>query len=422
MNGQNGTERSDSSPIGAFPGSNDSPIGSRPRNNSPIGAFPGGNDSPIGSRPQNGSPIGAFPGGNDGPIGSRPRNGSPIGAFPGWNDSPIGSRPQNGSPIGAFPGGNDSADNGYRANDFGSARGYNTAEEYPPYEGSSQNGYSSYSGSSQESYPPYGSSQDGYYNGYNSGYEKDTAPAHNNVTDTGSSTALPSLSALPKLPAILLGSWIGLTAIATIVLLCSGEKWSIIFELFHLMPIVTAFIYVSRRNKLRTALIGIGVSTAFIIFTAIQRINLPKAFEWFSKNMTPNFILLLFTLAASLLLIVPRFSYNARLRRCTERVQAKIVRVDKQSHRTSKGHRTTTYNPTFEYTFRGMTYTSSENVYTNSYRPVEGHEAELFIDPRQPNYITDPAQHESGIVMFRFFGIFFYCMCIFAFFIQFLNG
>ena len=452
MNGNNGTRRSGSSPLGAYPGGNNSPIGSRPNSGSPLGSYPSGNDSSSG----------AFPSGNNSPIGSRPNSGSPLGSYPSGNDSSSGAFPSGNnspigsSPLGAYPGGNSNtaetfpsgnrfgADS-YRVNDFGSTENYGGAESYPPYDSSLQNSYppygssaqdsySSYNSNTQNSYPPYGSSsqgsyssynsnaQDSYYNGYGGAQDSMNGSASEKNTGSGGESGLPPLGASPRIATILLGSWIGLTAIATIVLLCCGEKWSIIFELFHLMPILTLYNSVSRRNKLRTAFIGIGASTAFIIFTVIKRINSPRAFVWFSTHMDANFMLLLFTLITSLLIIVPRISYNARLRRCTEKVRAKIVKVDVHRSRSSKGHRTKSYNPTFEYTFRGTTYTSSENVYTNSYTPIVGRKANLFIDPHQPTYITDVEQHESGIIVFRFFGILFYCMCIFAFFVQFLNG
>ena len=394
---------------------------------SPLGSYPNGNDSPIGSRPKiNESTLGSYPNGNDSPIGSRPRiNESPLGSYPNGNDSPIGSRPRvNESPLGSYAGSGNSVSftnstgyqtESYKVNNFSAENSYNSADSYPPYRGFEQNSRAPYNSSVQSGYDAEYEERIISGNDYNKNPDIDRN--NGNTVSVGR-----TLGAAPKIGRFIFSVWVILTMILTIILMIRGEKWSIIFELFQLIPLIAGFGAVSDRNKLRAAFIFLGVSAGFMSITAMLRFDKPKAFEYYADNLKANFLLLLFFLAAVMMITVPKIIYNARQRRCTEKVRAVIVDVKTQHSRTSKGHRTTTYCPTFEFEFRGQKYTATEGVYTNSYKPVKGRKADILFDPNNPKYITDIEMRTSSIYVLRFFGVFFCIMSVFAFFVQMANG
>ena len=384
------------SPIGAYPDVSDSPIGNRPRSQSPLGAYPDGSDSAIGSRPRSQSPLGAYPDVSDSPIGNRPHSQSPLGAYPDGSDSPIGS----------------GTSDGYDPYSYGS---------YPQYGNAEQTGQTSYYGSDNTGYTGNDSySQNSYHSGYGNAYEENTF--YQNETENIPPPAPSPDKDSQKLALPLFSVWTGLTIIATVILMCMGQIWSIIFELFHIIPLITLYIITAPKNKLRTAFICIGLSAAFIGLVSIMCISKPGVLAEISNNFAGNLILMLFAVTASLLIVIPKWTYNARRKRCSEKVLATICAVDTYSSRTGKRRYTKVYKPTFEYTFRGRKYTSSENVCTNSYRPVVGRRVEILIDPNQPDYITDISMRESSISMLRVFGYIFYGFYFFVFFIEFLNS
>ena len=321
---------------------------------------------------------------------------SPLGAYPDGSESPIGS----------------GTSDGHAPYSHGS---------YPQYGNAEQTGQDSYYGSDNTGYTGNDSySQNSYYNGYSNTTEENTF--YQAETENSSIPAPSPVKTSQKLALPLFSVWTGLTIIATVILMCMGHNWSIIFELFQIIPLITLYIITSPTNKLRTALINIGLSASFIGIVTLLCINKPKVLLWFNKNFQANMMLLLFFLIASLMLIVPTWSYNARRKRCSVRLKATICKVDSHHSHAGRNHRTKVYKVTYEYTFNGKKYTSSENAYTSSDKPIVGKRRDILIDPNQPTFITDISMRDNSIFMFRFFGFLFYASCIFAFFVEFLNG
>ena len=387
---------------------------SRQSSDSPIGAFPSDNDSPIGAFPSgNDSPIGAFPSGND----------SPIGAFPSGNDSPIG----------AFPSWSDSYQRGYgetydyhrenEVNDFGNADNADM-RAIPPYQPFEQ---SSYTQSEPWSYDR--AREDGFQ--YNTAPPQSRPYSDGSIRDNDDSfignerraeSRLPgvqALGALPRTPLLLFSGWTTLTMILTIVLMCCGQTWAIVFELIQLIPLAAFFAAASDKHKLRSFFILAGISTLYMTGVALLKIFDPKAQFFDPMLIVPNLVMLIFYTPGILMMTVPTIALRRRQRRCSEAVQGVIVKVDRQRRRRQKGGTVTVYCPTFEYTFRGQTYKATEGVFSSGSEPIVGNSVPLLIDPDEPTFITDIEEHRSSIFAYRIVGAFFLGFCMIAFLAQF---
>ena len=372
---------------------------------------------------------------------SRRSSDSPIGSFPNGNDSPIGAFPSgNGSPIGAIPSGNDSYQNGY-SEAYGYHRKYETSNfgnadnadmrAIPPYQPFEQSGYTqndprSYNGYEENSFRYNDTPQSRPYDDdhYRVGSFKEDDNALR-ALDRRGDNSLPggrALGALPRVPLLLFSGWTSLTMILTIVLMCCGEPWAIVFEVFQLIPLAAFFAAASEKRMLLTFFILAGLSTVYMAAVALLRIYDPKAQIFDPMLIAPNLMLMIFFTVGILMMTVPTIAFRRRLRRCSEAVQGVIVKVSKHRSRRSKGRYVMTYCPTFEYTFRGKTYTASEGIFSSGNEPVIGSSAALLIDPDEPTFITDIEEHRGYISGFRFMGIFFCLFSMLALAVQFVPG
>ena len=341
------------------------------------------------------------------------------------------SRRDNESPIGAFPSGNDSYRSGYGEtdgyqrdyliNDFGNADNADMSAipPYQPYEQSAPGSYdrNEENGFRYDDTPPSRPYSEARYGG--------------GIRDNGDSfiaderraeSRLPggrALGALPRAPLFLFSGWTALTMILTIVLMCCGEPWAIVLELIQIVPLAAFFAAASDKHKLRSVFILAGISALYMTAVALLRIFDPKAQLFDPVLIAPNLFMIVFYIPGILMLTVPTIAFRRRLRRCSQAVQGVIVKVDKQKRRRQKGGMITVYCPTFEYTFRGETYQSTEGVFSSGSAPVVGNSAELMIDPYEPTFITDVAEHRSGISAYRLVGAFFCGFYLIAFLTQF---
>ena len=318
---------------------------------------------------------------------------SPIGSYPSESRSPIGSYPgESRSPIGSY---------------LGESR--SPIGRYPGYNGSSTGSYSLNNATVQ------GSSQAHINTVYNSGdpqHVNDTVTQNDGfttrITTSDSGVTVKELrKSIPKSARILFLGWMTLTVIFTVVLSILGETWSIIFEIIQITGLVTAFSAFRYNRKLRGSVICIVSSCVYMCAVAAFRFSAPERLAYCSQNVLVCLLPLIFVLLGAAMIAYPITNYRTRTFRCTRKVEAAVIEVlkHKQNRRTgNRRKKNITYCPKFEYTFLGIRYTATEDVFSNSYTPVVGMKGAVYVDPDDPTYITDAVMHRNGIIIFSIFG------------------
>lgn len=92
-------------------------------------------------------------------------------------------------------------------------------------------------------------------------------------------------------------------------------------------------------------------------------------------------------LMGAYVMVLPIIRRSVMLKRCTERIMAVCIYLDKRLNRSSKGGRYYTYAPQWEYTFNGRVYKHQEQGHSNIGVPKIGDEHEIFVNPDDPEEI-----------------------------------
>lgn len=133
--------------------------------------------------------------------------------------------------------------------------------------------------------------------------------------------------------------------------------------------------------------------------------------------LAPVFMLGLFLLVGLGFLILPPIIRKAQAKRCTDSVMAVCINVDSHRTRTSKGHHTRVYAPTWKFVYQGREHIQKESTYSNVSVPKVGDEVELHINPSDPTDFYREAKGHS--IMYAFMGVIFAGVALFSLYLMF---
>lgn len=107
--------------------------------------------------------------------------------------------------------------------------------------------------------------------------------------------------------------------------------------------------------------------------------------------------------------LIVRFSFNSKKERCTEKVTATVIRLERIERTDSDHNRSVTYAPVFCYNANGKDITVQSSTSSNPCDYYEGQEVELFYNPNKLNeyYIENDGVSRILILVFGIIGGFF---------------
>lgn len=112
----------------------------------------------------------------------------------------------------------------------------------------------------------------------------------------------------------------------------------------------------------------------------------------FVERLAVNCFLSVFVLVGIGLVALPPVIHRLKMKVFTVNIEAVCIRLDHHISRSSKGRRTITYAPTWEYDHNGNVYTYKESTYTNLSVPKVGAVYRLLMNPDKPEELYRPVK------------------------------
>ncbi|MBO4243321.1 MAG: DUF3592 domain-containing protein [Clostridiales bacterium] len=189
---------------------------------------------------------------------------------------------------------------------------------------------------------------------------------------------------------IVVGGFFGFLFVIGIVSAIPGAQW-LLGILVGLLFLGTGITFLRRtRNNQMLPVIAVIAGAAMIFFSVVG-----KFFPDLKESMGAKGYGVVMIVIGLFAMIYP-FVYSSYVRKkYTETVEATVIRVDVSYSRSSRGHRTRTYRPVYQFTYSGREYEVMEGLYSSGAHPMVGEIRELHIDEEDPNRFFDIKQMRS---------------------------